>query len=108
MMTSLNKLKKSDTRITPSDVILSIGIVLLFIGIIAGGLNYLYYTGGRPEGIINNQEGTFHVTAQPPGNPARKDIAILGAIMTGTGLFLSVSALLTKLVLKNSRQKLNT
>jgi hypothetical protein len=108
MIASLNKPKKSEIRITLSDVILSIGIALLFIGIITGGYSYLYYIGGRPEQIVNSQvDGTYHLNAQPLGNPARKDIAIFCAIMASVGLILLVSALLAKLVIKNSEKELN-
>ena len=104
MMASLNKPRKDGIKITPSDVILGIGFILLIIGIIAGGLNYLYHTGGRPEGIVQTRTGTYYHERQPPGNPNRKDAAILGAIGVGLGLILTASALLTKSVFKNVKE----
>ena len=107
-MASLNESKKFRTRLKPLDILLIFGLILLISGIIAGGFSYLYYTGGRPEHIINWHTGTDYVPGSPPGNPARKANAIFGAIVAGTGLFLSASALLAKLAIKNARQKLNT
>ncbi|MGD0551604.1 MAG: hypothetical protein ABSB25_03020 [Sedimentisphaerales bacterium] len=108
MMASLNEPKKFRTRLKPLDILLIIGLTLLIPGIIVGVFNYLYYTGGRPEHIFNWHTGTEYVPAEPPGDPARKANTIIGAIVAGAGLFLSASALIAKLVFKNSRQKLNT
>ena len=104
LITSLNKPRKDGVKITPSDVILGIGFILLIIGIIAGGLNYLYYTGGRPEEIVETRAGTYYHERQLPGNPIRKDAAILGAIGVGLGIILTASALLTKSVFKNVKE----
>jgi hypothetical protein len=108
MMASPNEPKKFRIRLKPLDILLIIGLTLLLMGVLVGGLNYLYYTGGRPEQIINWRTGTDYVSKEPPGDPGRKANAIIGAIVAGTGLILSASALFTKLAIKNSRQKLNT
>ncbi len=108
-MASLKEPRKFRTKLTFWDVLLIIGLTLLIIGVIAGVLNYLFYSGGRPDLIVSNQvDGSFPLEAQPPGNPAFKSAAIFYAVVAGTGLFLSASALIAKLVFKNSRQKLNT
>ena len=87
---ALNDHKKTKARVTILDGILILGLTLAIIGIVWGVFSYFYYTGGRPEEIINSEsEGTFHVEHEEPGQPYYRDRAIYGAILTAIGLAIS-------------------
>ncbi|MFA5238130.1 MAG: hypothetical protein WC476_00285 [Phycisphaerae bacterium] len=91
---------KTQTKITPLDAILILGLMLVFCGFIIGGINYLYYTGGRPERFVNSRVGAYHILAKPAGDTRYKEAAIIGATGAAAGFILSAFSLITKLVLK--------
>lgn len=94
---SLNKPKKVDTKITPIDILLIVGLTLFILGLIAGGFTYFHYLAGRPEQVVHSQyKGTYHVTEEPPGDPNRKTVAMACAIAASFGLLLSAVSWIIK------------
>jgi hypothetical protein len=92
--------KKTPAKMSPLDIFLSIGIVLLILGFMYGGLYHTYYNYGRPERLVNSRYGTYHVSAIPPGDPKYKEGAKIGTIGAIAGVVLTGTALLTKLAAK--------
>lgn len=102
---TLNKLKKTKTKITILDGILCIGLTITIAGILLGVFGYFYYTGGRPEGIIHTiYGGTFHVEREESGLSCYRDLAKYGAVLTAIGLIISgLSA-----AFKSDKKKMDT
>ena len=87
---ALKNLKKNKARFKILDGMLVIGISITVLGIFWGVLSFFYYTGGRPEGIIETKyKGNFYVEHVEPGNPYYRDRAKYCAIFTATGLTIS-------------------
>jgi hypothetical protein len=85
------------------EVILCVGLTLAIIGGLMAGMQFLLYSGGRPEQILHGHDGTEYIPAQPPGDPARKAAAAVGLIITIIGLLLLASAVAAGYIAKYRR-----
>jgi hypothetical protein len=104
----LKKLKKN--KINSLDTILTISLILALFSTFLGVLNYFYYTGGRPEGVIHTKhEGTYHVDEEPPGKPEYKSAASCYLIAAAIGYSLSATAWIAKIISRkyNNTEKYN-
>ena len=99
----LKKLNKH--KINRLDIILTSSLILALFSTILGGLNYFYYTGGRPEGVIHTKhEGTYHVDEEPPGKPEYKSAASCYFIAAAIGYSMSLTAWMAKRIGKKLKE----
>jgi hypothetical protein len=98
-MAKLNKPRRPPA----TDVMLLIGVILLIIGLLSLGLNYLYSTGPKPVLPGSQPAGKQYPDKQALENSFR-DTAIFSVSAAGAGLVLAASALLTKYVQKKIKQ----
>jgi uncharacterized membrane protein len=100
-----NNLKKTKAKVTILDGILVLGLTLTLLGLLWRAFSYFYYTGGRPEGIINSRyEGTIHVEHEEPSQPYYRDLSKYSPILTVIGL--AISGL--SIAVKYARKKIDS
>jgi hypothetical protein len=98
-MEKLNKPKRPPA----TDVMLLIGVILLIVGLLSLGMNYLYTTGPKPVLPGSQPAGKQYPEKQALDNSFR-GTAIFSVSAAGLGLVLAASALLTKFVQKKIKQ----
>ena len=86
-----------------TDIMLLIGVILLIIGLLILGMNYLYSTGPGPVFPGSQPAGKQYPDKQAQENSSR-DTTIFGVSAAGIGLVLAASALLIKFVQKKIKQ----
>ena len=94
----INNLEKDKKRLSPSDVLMMIGLTLLIIGVASAAINYQAYTAGIPAHVSNTRYGTEYVPEIPPGNPTRETTAAYGLILAGVGALLLAASCTFKLL----------
>jgi hypothetical protein len=99
---SIKAHKEVKKKLAFLDVWLTIGLAMFVVGILSSFSFYSLF-GGRPEGIINTEIGSFPVEKIEAGNSNYLDMTILCAIIAVIGLVISGICLLVKNIRKQTQ-----
>ncbi len=82
-----------------ADIMLLLGVILLIVGLLALGMNYLYYSAAG-QVSTESQSGVKKYADKQAIETSSRDTTILSAVTAGAGLVLAGAGLLTKFVKK--------
>ena len=101
----LRRAEEPKTSLSTLEAIGVLGVVLLIVGSIFAVFGYLYYTGGRPEGLINTEVGTFHQPEIEAEHPHHAYVARGGLFVACLGLILSGTVLSVRMAMRFGQRK---
>ena len=95
---SLNKKKKTSTKLPLGGIILFVGFAMLLSGIFYGIYNYDVYASGKPEHTTESEGGSTLNPEETPGNPERRESAATGWTIAGIGIVLIVLSVIISII----------